>query len=162
VSSAILIGELLGEVYVMGNKESVSITWIHLRFCISSLHITKILSLNTSPCRLYCTMSTNWEQLAADKRKRIHDSIPSDWRIQDLPNNENAFSFPKESGLLSAREIELTESSATELVAQLAEGKLKSVDVTLAFCKRAALAQQLVSFSYGTDSVLVSKLINVS
>ncbi|KAF9693861.1 hypothetical protein EKO04_008108 [Ascochyta lentis] len=90
-------------------------------------------------------MGTNWEQLAADKRSRIANAIPSEWLIRDLPKDGNGFSFPKESGLLSAQEIKLTESSATDLVAQLAEGKLKSVDVTLAFCKRAALAQQLTN-----------------
>jgi amidase len=89
-------------------------------------------------------MSSNWEELAADKRSRIVDSIPSEWLIQNLPTDDNVFEFPKTSGLLSPRELELTESSATELVAQLAQGKLKSVELTLAFCKRAALAQQLV------------------
>jgi hypothetical protein len=99
------------------------------------------------------TMTSNWEQLAADKRKRIVDSIPSDWVIRDLPSDDNVFAYPKASGLLSAQEIELTESSATDLVAQLAQGKLKSVDVTLAFCKRAAIAQQLVSwFVIDTES----------
>jgi amidase len=89
-------------------------------------------------------MTSSWEELAADKRTRIASTIPSEWLIRDLPSDDNVFAFPKASGLLSAREIELTESSATDLVAQMAEGKLKSVDVTLAFCKRAALAQQLV------------------
>jgi amidase len=101
-------------------------------------------------------MGSNWEQLAADKRSSISNSIPSEWMIRDLPKDDNVFSYPKTSGLLSAQELELTESSATELVAQLAEGKLKSVDVTLAFCKRAALAQQLVSSSHATDSAIVS------
>ncbi|KAH6862570.1 acetamidase [Alternaria alternata] len=90
-------------------------------------------------------MTSSWEELAADKRTRIASTIPSEWLIRDLPSDDNVFEFPKASGLLSAREIELTESSATDLVAQMAEGKLKSVDVTLAFCKRAALAQQLTN-----------------
>jgi amidase len=101
-------------------------------------------------------MSSSWEQLAADKRSLISKSIPSEWLIKDLPKDDNIFDYPKSSGLLSAQELELTESTATELVAQLAEGKLKSVDVTLAFCKRAALAQQLVSYSRASDSVLIS------
>lgn len=102
------------------------------------------MSLIASASLRTTTMSSHWEQLAADKRARIASTIPSEWLIRDLPSDDNVFGFPKASGLLSAREIELTESSATELVAQMAEGKLKSVDVTLAFCKRAALAQQLV------------------
>ena len=89
-------------------------------------------------------MSSNWDQLAADKRNRIAESIPSDWLIRTPPSDNNVFAYPKESGLLSVKEVEITESSATDLVAQLAQGKLKSADVTLAFCKRAAIAQQLV------------------
>lgn len=53
--------------------------------------------------------------------------------------------FPSENGLLSAEELQITNSSATDLTKKLAVGQLKSVDVTLAFCKRAALAHQLVS-----------------
>jgi len=52
--------------------------------------------------------------------------------------------YPKESGIMSAEELAITESSATDLVAQMAAGKLTSVVVTTAFCKRAALAHQLV------------------
>jgi amidase len=89
-------------------------------------------------------MSSNWEQLAADKRTRISKSIPSEWVIKEAPKDVSAFDYAKSSGLLSAQELEWTNSTATELVAQLATGQLKSVDVTLAFCKRAALAQQLV------------------
>jgi amidase len=91
-------------------------------------------------------MDSTWEQLAADKRASISKSIPSEWLIREPPKDDNVFEFPKTSGLLSAEELQLTESSATDLVTKMAEGKLKSVDVTLAFCKRAALAQQLVRF----------------
>jgi len=56
--------------------------------------------------------------------------------------------YPKKSGILSAEELTITESSATDLVAQLASGKLTSVAVTTAFYKRAALAHQLVSLQY--------------
>lgn len=52
--------------------------------------------------------------------------------------------FPEKSGILSADELRITTLSATDLVTYLARGELKSVDVTLAFCKRAALAHQLV------------------
>lgn len=54
-------------------------------------------------------------------------------------------SFPKESGIMSEEELKITESSATDLVHQMASGKLTSVAVTTAFCKRAALAHQLVN-----------------
>lgn len=88
--------------------------------------------------------STSWELRAADKKARIEQSIPAEWKIQSLPGEDSVFDYPAKSGILSAKELELTQSSATELVARLASGELKSVDVTLAFCKRAALAHQLV------------------
>lgn len=92
-------------------------------------------------------MSSKWEKLAADKRTQINNSIPEEWRIQELPTGDSFFDFPAKSGLLSDQELSITESSAVDLVQQLAQGKLKAVDVTIAFCKRAALAHQLVSKS---------------
>jgi amidase len=90
-------------------------------------------------------MTTDWEQLVSDKTSRLSKTIPVEWRIQELPKEDSVFEYPRASGLLSQEELEITNSSATELVEKLSKGVLKSVDVTLAFCKRAALAQQLVS-----------------
>jgi amidase len=55
--------------------------------------------------------------------------------------------YLKQSGIMSNEELAIIESSATELVAKLVVGKLTSVAVTTAFCKRAALAHQLVNCS---------------
>lgn len=52
---------------------------------------------------------------------------------------------PKSCGILTAGELAITESSAVDLVSQLAAGKLTSVAVTTAFCKRAAIAHQLLN-----------------
>lgn len=89
-------------------------------------------------------MNTTWEHIAADKRARIDKSIPSEWKISVSPQT-SAFDTPAKSGVLSPQELQITESTATDLVARLGKGELKAVDVTLAFCKRAALAHQLVS-----------------
>lgn len=89
-------------------------------------------------------MSTTWEHIAADKRARIDRSIPSEWKISASPSLTSVIDVPASSGVLSAQELKITESTASELVPQLAKGQLKAVDVTLAFCKRAALAHQLV------------------
>lgn len=88
-----------------------------------------------------------WEEVAADKRERIAASIPSEWRIdtKDLP--DNVMEVPAMCGLLSAQELEITNSSAVDLVARLAKGELKAVAVTEAFCKRAAVAHQVVCIS---------------
>jgi hypothetical protein len=99
-------------------------------------------------------MGQGWEEIAADKRARLAKTIPAEWKVQDLPAEDSVFDFPKASGLLSAEELEITGSSATDLVAKLAKGELKSVDVTRAFCKRAALAQQVVRFGIGSGASL--------
>ncbi|KAI9374808.1 Acetamidase [Aspergillus egyptiacus] len=90
-------------------------------------------------------MTSNWEQIAADKRERLAKTIPEEWKIKTLPTGDSVMDFPKASGLLSDKELEITESSAADLVSKLADRKLTSVEVTLAFCKRAALAQQLTN-----------------
>lgn len=90
-------------------------------------------------------MAQTWEDRAADKRKRIDASIPSEWKIQNHPQEDSVFDFPAKSGLLSPQELAITQASASDLVKKLAVGALKAVDVTIAFCKRAALAHQLVS-----------------
>lgn len=91
--------------------------------------------------------SASWEQKAADKRDRLAKTIPPEWTIDASKiADEDVFTYANSSGLLSQEEIEITSSSATLLVKKLAAGEWKAVDVTLAFCKRAALAHQLVCF----------------
>lgn len=90
-------------------------------------------------------MTSTWEEKAADKRARINDSIPKEWRIQKLPTEDSVLDFPAKSGILSNEELSITQSSASDLVKKLAHGELKSVEVTVAFCKRAALAHQLLN-----------------
>jgi hypothetical protein len=53
-------------------------------------------------------------------------------------------SVPARCGLLTPREIEITETDGHVLVGWLTKGEVKSVDVVTAFCKRATIAHQLV------------------
>lgn len=85
-----------------------------------------------------------WETVAKDKKRRIDESIPTEWRIKIPAYDGSMLNFPKDSGIMTLEELVVTESSATELVNKMAAGELTSVAVTTAFCKRAALAQQLV------------------
>lgn len=88
-----------------------------------------------------------WQSIARRKRQEQQSSIPKDWILKTRPaaKRNNVLAVPRECGLLSAREIELTERyDATGLVREIAAKKLRSVDVVTAFCKRAAIAQQLV------------------
>jgi len=96
---------------------------------------------------------TNWKDLVAAKQQECEQKIPPDWR---LSTDEVAFAkqtprlieadIPRRSGLLSDLELDVTENyTASQLLVKLASGQVSSLDVTTAFCKRAAIAQQLVS-----------------
>ncbi|XEV05060.1 hypothetical protein FSHL1_010347 [Fusarium sambucinum] len=87
----------------------------------------------------------DWKTLAAEKKSQLEASIPPEWRIKTLPTDDSVMSFPGRSGMLKLEEHYITTSPATRLVQDLASGKLSSVAVTTAFCKRAALAQQLTN-----------------
>lgn len=92
-------------------------------------------------------MPSTWESIAARKKQEQAARIPKDWLLPahiDVFHN-NALEVPASCGLLSEHEIQITNHDATALVEELAAGRLKSVDVVTAFCKRAAIAQQLTN-----------------
>lgn len=80
--------------------------------------------------------------------------IPKEWQLQkeylenvDAKSNLNVLGVPKQCGILTDKELDITENyDATALLAKLAAKELSSYEVVLAFCKRAAIAQQLVTF----------------
>ncbi|GAB7351739.1 hypothetical protein MBLNU459_g2323t1 [Dothideomycetes sp. NU459] len=89
-----------------------------------------------------------WESICQRKRAQQISAIPKEWLLRSKPDpsRRNLLSIPRECGILTAKELEITEKNdATSLLQLLAAGKLSSYDVTLAFCKRAAIAQQLTN-----------------
>jgi amidase len=90
----------------------------------------------------------NWEQIAANKRSALAEQIPLEYRIPSHlfpPHDQlDVTTFPRESGWFDERELEITESSATNILNKIASRSWTSEQVTRAFCKRAAAAQQLV------------------
>ncbi|GAP89722.2 putative fatty-acid amide hydrolase [Rosellinia necatrix] len=94
-------------------------------------------------------MGGTWEALAAQKRQELLSSIPEEWRIPShlLPpdSEDDVTGFPESSGWFTREELDITNSTALELLPKLASGTLKSETVTRAFCKRAAAAHQLVN-----------------
>lgn len=101
------------------------------------------------------TAIKDWRTTVAQKREQLASAIPSEWRLDDkllasLPQNGNLIEadIPRRSGILSKEELQITEIYTAEgLLQQLAAGGLSSLAVTTAFCKRAAIAQQLVRLS---------------
>ena len=101
--------------------------------------------------------NSDWQTIVAAKQKKSQSLIPEAWKIPEsitkelkYPLEENAnrildLDIPKRSGILSEREVEITESNTVaQLLSKLASGAYTSLEVTTAFCKRAAIAQQLV------------------
>ncbi|KAJ5261383.1 hypothetical protein N7478_011978 [Penicillium angulare] len=93
-----------------------------------------------------------WQEKVSAKRAEADSKIPAEWRLsKDIlaaakSNGVSVLDIPAKCGVLSESEIAITEiSDATALRDKLAVGALSAVDVATAFCKRAAIAQQLTS-----------------
>lgn len=90
-----------------------------------------------------------WQDIAARKRSEREAKIPPQWRIPEtlLPSPETRYvqDFPQTSGMFTEQELSITEQTASDIVANIATGALTSLEVTLAVCKRAAVAQQLIN-----------------
>jgi len=93
-------------------------------------------------------MSGQWQDTAARKQAERQSRIPKAWLLPSSINvdQDNVQHIPRECGILTPAEIRITEQhDATSLVAALSKGTLTSKAVTTAFCKRAAIAQQLTN-----------------
>ncbi|OJJ45060.1 hypothetical protein ASPZODRAFT_70614 [Penicilliopsis zonata CBS 506.65] len=99
----------------------------------------------------------SWKERSVAKRKEVAEKIPPAWRVDpdilielhstaDHATDLIALNAVRKVSILSSRELDITENyTAVELVGRLARGELSAVDVTVAFSKRAAVAQQLTS-----------------
>lgn len=100
----------------------------------------------------------DWQSKVSRKQQERRNAIPKEWHVSqqvfDLlkfpldknPNHLIELGVMKKAGILSDREFSITEDHAVpDLLAKLASGELTSVEVTTAFSKRAAIAQQLTS-----------------
>jgi amidase len=109
---------------------------------------------------------SDWQTLSAQKRIALYETIPKEWRLPKSTLTQihgtasptdpltpassfpatSVIEIPKSCGILTEREIDLTENyDATELVQKMIKREATSEEVTLAFCKRAAIAQQCVN-----------------
>lgn len=95
----------------------------------------------------------SWTDLVAQKKRQQCDGIPANWQLSGnllglAVSNPRLLEadVPRRSGIMSNAELDITENySASQLLRELSTKKLDSVTVTTAFCKRAAIAQQMVS-----------------
>ncbi|CAK7222448.1 hypothetical protein SBRCBS47491_004868 [Sporothrix bragantina] len=103
-----------------------------------------------------------WQSIVAAKQAQLKTAIPEAWRIDEALLDTVDFSLEstqsldsqnstilRDSKILSDHELAITEEyNAGELLAKLASGKLTALEVTVAFSKRAAIAQQLAKMFF--------------
>jgi amidase len=98
-----------------------------------------------------------WQEKVAAKQQASVDKIRRAWRLPatvtetlqtPLAEHSNPImqmDIPRKSGVMSEKELDITEKlTVEELLKDLRTGVLSALEVTVAFSKRAALAQQLV------------------
>ncbi|KAI9011802.1 general amidase [Hyaloraphidium curvatum] len=88
-----------------------------------------------------------WQDVAAKASAARLAAIPAEWRLADAEidaaGDHGGLALIESK--LSEEERRITALTASEAVAKLASGELKSAEVTRAMCHRAALAQQLTN-----------------
>jgi hypothetical protein len=91
-------------------------------------------------------MASTWQSISRRKKEEQWSRIPPEYRLKTVPTGlTNVLDIPRTCGLLTAEELAITEQyDATALAEAIRSRSLKSVDVARAFCKRAAIAHQLV------------------
>lgn len=103
----------------------------------------------------------DWQAAVKTKRNELTSKVPKDWLLSDdfvrsLSSTRLVdLDIPAKSKILSPREVEITEQySAQDLLEKLRNRSFTSLEVTTAFCKRASIAQQLVSVARATQESL--------
>jgi amidase len=91
-------------------------------------------------------MSSSWQSIAQRKKQEQLSRIPKEYLLPaEYIQVSNVLDVPRACGLLTAKELRITEDyDATALAHAIRNGELKALDVARAFCKRAAIAHQLV------------------
>jgi amidase len=98
-----------------------------------------------------------WQIKASKKRRECNDRIPKEWLIPQtlwetlpLPLEENKVNLMeldviRRTNVLTEREVDITEKyTVASLLAKLSTGEFIALEVATAYCKRAAVAGQLV------------------
>ena len=90
----------------------------------------------------------DYKVIAARAQKRVLDSIPQQWRLGPelkAKHTGNARLFATTCGILTQRQIDITQLDATQVLKRIHAGEMKAAEAMEAFCARAAIAHQLVN-----------------
>ncbi|OAG08186.1 amidase [Paraphaeosphaeria sporulosa] len=89
----------------------------------------------------------DYRTIAAEKQIERQSKIPEEWLLHESYHGlSNLIDIPTTCGILSVLECHITSShDATSLLEKLRSGVWSAEQVTIAFCKRAAIAHQLTN-----------------
>ncbi|KAK4539479.1 hypothetical protein LTR36_010915 [Oleoguttula mirabilis] len=88
----------------------------------------------------------SYQLKAAEAQQNVRDSIPLAWRLPSPASYSGDLrKVASQCGLLSERQLIITEVTASEALGCIRSGRWKAVEVVEAFCIRAAIAHQLVN-----------------
>ncbi len=88
-----------------------------------------------------------WQDVAAQKKSLQSSQIPDAWKLKNVnfPPGSNVIGIPVNCGILTPEEIRITSDyDAVDIVRLIKNNTYSAEAVTTAFCKRAAISQQLV------------------
>ncbi len=93
-----------------------------------------------------------WETKANVSREILAQSIKEEWLLpaykMPSPERLDVMDIVKKSGILTAKELQITETDATGLVEKMAARVWTAVEVVIAFSKRATIGHQLVNHNH--------------
>lgn len=94
--------------------------------------------------------SPTWQDIAQRRRDDIKNAIPSSYLVSkdSLATGHNFMNLPETCSILNERELEITSLTATKLLHLIHTEVYTAVEVTTAFCKRAAVAHQAVGLFF--------------
>ncbi|KAL6242382.1 hypothetical protein RBB50_010521 [Rhinocladiella similis] len=89
----------------------------------------------------------HWKETALQRRQAQLSAIPEEWRMKSIPPDFKDSRYVIERcGLLTPQEVEITSTiGARKILRRYEDGSWTCESVVRAFCKRAALATQLVN-----------------
>lgn len=91
----------------------------------------------------------HWQVIAKAKVADIHSRIPDEWRLSDLDlekaKKQRTLTGPYIQQYLTDNEKGIIGNDSVQLVEKIKNCQYTAVDVARAYCKTAAVAQQIVS-----------------
>jgi amidase len=116
---------------------------------LNSIKITEVIDIGPQAFIMSTSNAEELPYIAIAKRKQQEQQsrIPKEWLLDPkFVSNNSVLDIPKTCGILTSRELSITGTySAISLTTAIANRHFTSEEVAVAFCKRAAVAQQLTN-----------------